>query len=109
MFPERMLALMKAQKITKKKLSDDLNIGINQIKYWETNNNIPSADVIFKIAKYLNTTAEYLLEESDTSMTPPSSERARLLQEIEECIHAMDDGTLKQLLDYSRFLLNRRL
>lgn len=62
MFPDRMVALMKQKKITKKQICADVGIGINQIKYWETNHNIPDADVVQKIADYLGTNASYLLE-----------------------------------------------
>jgi transcriptional regulator with XRE-family HTH domain len=62
MFPDNMITLMKQKKITKKQICSDLGIGINQIKYWETNRNIPDADVILKIASYLGTTSAHIME-----------------------------------------------
>lgn len=88
MFPDRMLLLMKEKKITKKQISADLGIGINQIKYWEKNNNYPDADVIRRIADYLGTTASYLLELVDDpdpiALIDPSKKDPPLLPLVEE-------------------------
>lgn len=54
---------MKERKITNKQLCSDIEIGINQIKYWEKNGNIPSGDVLKKIAEYFGITVAELIEE----------------------------------------------
>lgn len=65
MFPERMLALMKEKKISKKTISEAADFGINQIKYWETHGNVPSGEVLARIAQYLDVSVDYLLEKTD--------------------------------------------
>lgn len=63
MFITILKSLMKERKVTIKKLSSDIGIGINQIKYWEKNGNIPSGDVLKKIAEYFGVTVSALIEE----------------------------------------------
>ena len=63
MFIEKLKSLMKERKITNKQLCSDIEIGINQIKYWEKNGNIPSGDVLKKIAEYFGITVAELIEE----------------------------------------------
>lgn len=65
MFPERMLALMKEKKISRKTISEEVGFGINQIKYWETHGNVPSGEVLAGIALYLGVSVDYLLEKTD--------------------------------------------
>ena len=65
MFPERMLALMKEKKISRKTISEAVGFGINQIKYWETHGNVPSGEVLTGIAQYLGVSVDYLLEKTD--------------------------------------------
>ena len=66
MFIERMLLCMKEKKITKKKISQDLGLGINQIKYWQDHKNTPAADVVAAIADYLDVSADYLLGRTES-------------------------------------------
>jgi transcriptional regulator with XRE-family HTH domain len=69
-----MLLCMKEKKITKKKISSDLGLGINQIKYWQDHQNTPAADVVAAIADYLDVSADYLLgrsERPDRSLPNP--------------------------------------
>lgn len=61
MFYERLLLLMKKNKVTKTKLIADIHIGKNQFKYWESNGNTPNGETLRKIAEYFNVTVDYLL------------------------------------------------
>ena len=63
MFIEKLKSLMKERKVTNKQLCSDISIGINQIKYWEKNGNIPSGDVLKKIAEYFGVSVSELIEE----------------------------------------------
>jgi transcriptional regulator with XRE-family HTH domain len=62
---------MKEKNITRKQICTDLGIGINQIKYWEKNNNYPSADVLYRLADYLGVSLDTLMEISDTVISTP--------------------------------------
>ena len=124
MFPDRMLKLMKDQKITKKKICADLGIGINQIKYWEKNNNYPDADVIQRIAEYLGTTASYLMELVDDSdpiaLIDPSKKEPPLLPLVQELgqqlealaalgglVDQLTDEQVEELRKYAEFLISK--
>ena len=125
MFPDRMLSLMKEKKITKKQISADLGIGINQIKYWEKNNNYPDADVIQRIADYLGTTASYLLELVDDpdpiALVAPGKKDPPLLSVIEEAsqqaealaalgglVDQLTEEQVEELRKYAEYLINKK-
>lgn len=85
MFPGRMIELMKEKKISKKQISRDLNFGINQIKYWEENHNIPNALLLSEIANYLGTNVSYLLGTiDDPAPSPIENAIAKLTASIQE-------------------------
>ena len=65
MFLERILALCKAQKISKNKLLTDLNLNKSAFVNWGNRGNIPSGDVIAKIADYFHVSTDYLLGRTD--------------------------------------------
>ena len=73
MFAQKVLDLMKQKKITKKKLSKEIGIGINQLKYWEDNDTTPNADVVARIAKYLNVSINYLIGNEDLKSYTPDN------------------------------------
>jgi transcriptional regulator with XRE-family HTH domain len=69
MFSNQLLSLMKKNNITKKKLSQDIGIGINQIKYWETHGSHPKADVAKKIADYFGVSVDDLKADREQKKT----------------------------------------
>lgn len=76
MFIEKLNELLLTNNVTKAKLSNDIGIGKNQIKYWEVHHNIPSAEIIKKIADYFGVTVGYLIENENTpasTVTPLES------------------------------------
>ncbi|MBP3667887.1 MAG: helix-turn-helix transcriptional regulator [Clostridia bacterium] len=119
MFPDRMLSLMKEKKITKKQISADLGIGINQIKYWEKNNNYPDADVIQRIADYLGTTASYLLELVDdpdpialidpSKKEPPVQDDSKeaALAVLGDLVEGLTEEQVAELRRYAEFLIEK--
>ena len=60
-FSERLKALMEEKQVTWAKVSKDLNIGINQRKYWETHNKAPNGETLMKLAHYFSVTPDYLM------------------------------------------------
>ena len=42
-----------------------MNLGKNQIKYWENHGNIPNGTTLQKIADYFGVTVDYLLGKTD--------------------------------------------
>lgn len=60
-FWQRVIMLMDNQNISRKELAIDVGFDVSNIGKGLLNNNIPAADTAVKIAKVLNTTAEYLV------------------------------------------------
>ena len=60
-FAERIKALRMEKGVGQNKLAKDLSLSNASISYWETGKQIPSAEVIYKLAKYFNVSADYLL------------------------------------------------
>ena len=126
MFPDRMISLMKEKKITRKQMSRDLNFGINQIKYWEENHNIPNAFLMSEIANYLGTTAAYLIEAVDDPAPSPvddamakltasmqealdsiEKEKSPLLRSLENLVKNMNQDQQREMKKYAEYLISR--
>ncbi len=60
-FGERLKSLRNEFGVGQNQLAKDLDISNASVSYWETGKQIPSAEVIFKLAKYFNVSADYLL------------------------------------------------
>lgn len=60
-FSQILKELLKNRKLTWKELSEELNIGKNQQKYWETHNSSPDGMTLAKLAVYFGVTTDYLL------------------------------------------------
>lgn len=65
-FGRRLAALRKEMNITQQKVSQDTNISITTITKYETSARNPSYEDLTTLAKYFNTTTDYLLGLSDT-------------------------------------------
>ena len=61
MFYDVLNSLMKSKKVSRQDLTTALSIGKNQIKYWETHDNIPNMETLKKIADYFDVSVDYLL------------------------------------------------
>ncbi len=77
---KRIDLLLKEKEITRKKLSEDLEIGKNQIKKWEKGETAPNKATLFGIAYYLCTTPDYLLGNTDS----PTKEEATIVLSSDE-------------------------
>ena len=58
---EKIKYLRKEKGIGQNLLARELGVSNASISYWETGKQIPSAEVVYKIAKYFEVTADYLL------------------------------------------------
>ena len=70
MFIEKLNKLLFTNNVTRAKLIEDIGIGKNQIKYWETHQNTPNAETIKKIADYFGVTVDYLIGNEDVPASP---------------------------------------
>ena len=64
-FSERLQNLMKEKGVKWKAVSEELKIGINQKRYWETHDNIPDGETLKKLADYFDVGIQYLMGETD--------------------------------------------
>ncbi len=60
-FGKKLLELRKEKNISQAKLAKALGVSFAVVCYWETDRSEPTAINIVKIAKYFNTTSDYLL------------------------------------------------
>ena len=58
---ERIKSLRQEKGVGQNQLAKELNFSNASISYWETGKQIPSAEVIFKLANYFGVSADYLL------------------------------------------------
>jgi len=65
MFVERLKQLLKERKLTQGQLLSDLQMGKNQIRYWEKEQTVPNASTLKAIADYLSVSPDYLLGKSN--------------------------------------------
>lgn len=65
LFPERVKLLRERERYSLAELSDLVGVKGNTIWRWESGRTKPSTETIIKLAKVLNTTATYLLGETD--------------------------------------------
>ena len=60
-FSERIKALRIEKGVGQNKLAEDLSLSNASISYWETGKQIPSAEVVYKLANYFGVSADYIL------------------------------------------------
>ena len=60
-FGERLKYLRAEKGIGQNLLSRYLNLSNASVSYWETGKQIPSAEVVYKLALFFNVSADYLL------------------------------------------------
>ena len=64
-FYETLSELMDRNNVSKKQLSEILQIGKNQFKYWETKGNIPNGETLIALSDYFGCSVDYLLGRTD--------------------------------------------
>lgn len=84
-FISRLEALLNDRKISNKQMCLDIGITTSAVTTWKKRNTIPSADVVLKIAKYLDVSLEYLItgeEKGDGKMERIKDIAKELAQEV---------------------------
>lgn len=82
MFWNNVKSLLKNYKITQKQLSVIINLPERTIENWIARNTIPDAIESVKIAQALNTTVEYLVTGTSSSLTPSDIKQLDLYRKI---------------------------
>lgn len=98
MFYEKIDKLLKERKLTLNKLAKGAGINQSGTSRWQ-NGTMPSAEALIKICKYLNVSADYLLDLEEEAPPPKlSDQEEQLLAYFREC----DSGTQKSILLLAR-------
>ena len=61
LFKERIVEALKFSGITQKQLAQKLGISESNITNWKKGENLPSVDILFKLCKIFDVSADYLL------------------------------------------------
>ena len=101
-FSERLLDLIKEKGVKWKNVSADLQIGINQKRYWETHDNLPDGETLKKLADYFGVSIPYLIGDSDDrnvkkAPTPGTSVEAMYIAEL---ANSLPDQKRKEAVAY---------
>ncbi len=80
-FSNRLLTLRKNHKLTQKQLADAIDANVRSIQFYEANQRTPDIDALIKLAKFFNTSIDYLVGLSDD---PAPSRHRGGVSEIEE-------------------------
>ena len=64
-FGERLKFLRQEKNIGQNLLAKELHLSNASISYWETGKQMPTAEAIFKLARYFDVSADYLLGLTD--------------------------------------------
>lgn len=80
-FIERLNALSKEKKVSRKELCNYLGIGINQIKRWEDSGAIPNQGILIAISVYFGVTVDYLLGNTDNREKAEEKTPSKILED----------------------------
>ncbi|MEG0396908.1 MAG: hypothetical protein RR612_09290 [Oscillospiraceae bacterium] len=88
-FIQKIEKLVKEKSITINIMAKDLKLGSGTFSHWRDRGNLPSGEIIFKLAHYFNVSADYLL-----GIAPPTVFEKTLSadeQELVEIYSALDN------------------
>ncbi len=95
---DRIIELREAQGLNQKQLADQLEISANQVSKYELGKGEPSIEVLMKLKRKLNTTADYLLGDANVPQKHPFDELPELEYEVLRRIHGRDEAFLQKLI-----------
>ena len=91
-FSERLIALMKQNRINQKELAQKAGVTESAMSYYVKGDRTPRSDVLTRIAKALETTTDYLLGTSESVSEVPRGE----LQYLQRNLGKLDSDQLKK-------------
>lgn len=96
-FTDRIERLLKEQGKKKADFSKEIGTGKQNFYDWKKRGNTPTADIAVKIARYLNTSVEYLVTGKETNEYKKMYED--LLEQIEFILEMARQGRLDEVLE----------
>lgn len=109
-FSERLGELIKEKGVAWKVVSKELEIGINQKRYWETHGNLPDGETLKKLSDYFGVSVPYLMGETDErgqKKSPAQMDGAGVDDELRRIWDAASDDERGLILDMARMVRDR--
>lgn len=69
MFIDILNNLILKKGFTRAKVTSDLKLGKNQIKYWEKNGNLPNGETLISMSEYFGVSTDYLLSNTSSNFS----------------------------------------
>ena len=79
-FSTRLKDLRKKKGISMDQLAKDLNVTKSRVNMWENNGTVPRSDLLIKLSKYFEVSADYLIGNDDESAIDFSNQKLSSLQ-----------------------------
>ena len=92
MFYKKLEKILKEKQLSLNKLAKGCEIAQSQTTKWKQGN-IPGSEILIKICKYLNVSADYLLDLNETPPPILTDQEQNLLDYFRQC----DSGTKKSI------------
>lgn len=110
-FSERLGELIKEKGVAWKVVSKELEIGINQKRYWETHGNLPDGDTLKKLSDYFGVSVEYLMGKTDDrgqKKNPAQTDGAGVDDRLREIWNDSTEAERKAIVDFSEMIRGLR-
>lgn len=98
LFIEKLDYLLNRNRMSGHKLSTDLNLGKNAYNNWKIRKNIPSGDILIKIADYFGVSVDYLLDR-EKPFFPAITEEEILIETFRGCDEERQAAILRYAID----------
>jgi len=98
--------LSQKKKITQIRLSITAEVSQETISAYESGKTLPSADTLIKLANFLDTSVDYLLDRTDNS-TPLNLKRTNSSDELIQIFNKLNDNQKKDVLWYCKNIKSR--
>ena len=98
-FTERLNQLLKERRLPWRTVSEDLKIGVNQKRYWETHNNLPDGETLKKLSNYLGVSVPYLIGDTNEKAPTPEEPSVEAMY-IAELVNDLPAEKRKQVVSY---------
>lgn len=98
--------LRQKKKITQIRLSIAAEVSQETISAYESGKALPSADTLIKLADFLDTSVDYLLDRIDNS-TPLNLKRTNSSDELVQIFNKLNDNQKKDVLWYCKNIKSR--
>lgn len=103
LFSDRLTALMKSKELKQKEFAIKANITESAMSYYVKGVRTPSGEVLARIAKALDTTADYLLGNTDDAEIPEAQKELKYLQRN---LGKLDEEQLKKAQEMLKLMFN---